>query len=176
MLKSDAVCKHQRPYKLPPDKKEVLRHQLDELLAQGIIAPVTEEEEVPITSPIVLVAKRTKPKSVGDLPLTRELSLSSYMFCCDFRYLNTQTQDFRYTIPDLQDLTESFSERTPDFISLLYLRSGYFQMPISEDSCKYTAFNTCYGTFKFLRLWYLQISQTTNGSTDSTQYFPIING
>jgi hypothetical protein len=39
-LKPDAVSKHQRPYKLPPHKRDVLRHQLDELLSQGIIAPV----------------------------------------------------------------------------------------------------------------------------------------
>lgn len=61
-LKPDAVSKHQRPYRLPPDKREVLHHQLDELLEQSIIAPVDEHEDVPITSPIVLVAKQNKPK------------------------------------------------------------------------------------------------------------------
>jgi hypothetical protein len=33
-LKPDAVSKHQRPYKLPPHKRDVLRRQLDELLSQ----------------------------------------------------------------------------------------------------------------------------------------------
>ena len=149
-LKPDAKSKHQRPYRLPPDKKEVLRHQLDELLAQGIIAPVSESEDVPITSPIVLVAKRNKPK-VDPSNITKEQSLSSYRFCCDFRYLNSQTQDFRYTIPDLQDLTESFAAKTPNFITSLDLTSGFFQMEISSLSQRYTAFNTCYGTFKFVR-------------------------
>ncbi|WAQ98060.1 POL4-like protein [Mya arenaria] len=142
-LKPDATSKHQRPYRLPPDKKRVLRHQLDELLAQGIIAPVSEMDNVPITSPIVLVAKRNKPKS-DPANITREQSLSSYRFCCDFRYLNSQTQDFRYTIPDLQDFTESFSEKTPNFITTLDLSSGFFQMSISEQSTKYTAFNTSF--------------------------------
>lgn len=150
-LKPDAKSKHQRPYRLPPDKKLVLRHQLDELLDQGIIAPVSETENVPITSPIVLVAKRHKPK-VDPQNISKEQSLSSYRFCCDFRYLNSQTQDFRYTIPDLQELTESFSETSPNYITSLDLSSGFFQMSISEDSTKYTAFNTCYGSFKFLRL------------------------
>ena len=31
-LKPNAVLKHQRPYRLTPDKREVLRHQLEELL------------------------------------------------------------------------------------------------------------------------------------------------
>ena len=60
ILKPDAKPKHQRPYRLPPQKREVLRHHLDELLRQGIIAPVNEGEDVPITSPIVLVSKRAK--------------------------------------------------------------------------------------------------------------------
>ena len=106
---------------------------------------------MPITSPIVLVAKRNKPK-VDPSNITKEQSLSSYRFCCDFRYLNSQTQDFRYTIPDLQDLTESFAAKTPNFITSLDLTSGFFQMEISSPSQRYTAFNTCYGTFKFLRL------------------------
>ena len=109
-LKPNAKSKHQRPYRLPPDKKQVLRHQLDHLLSQGIIAPVSEMEDVPFTSPIVLVAKRNKHK-VDPSNITKEQSLSSYRFCCDFRFLNSQTQDFRYTIPDLQDLTESFATK-----------------------------------------------------------------
>jgi hypothetical protein len=44
-LKPDAVSKHQRPYKLPPHKRDVLRHQLDVLLSQGRIAPVNEKEQ-----------------------------------------------------------------------------------------------------------------------------------
>ena len=33
-LKHDKVSKHQRPYKLPPHKRDVLRHQLEELSSQ----------------------------------------------------------------------------------------------------------------------------------------------
>ena len=150
-LNPNATSKHQRPYRLSPDKREVLRHQLDELLQQGIITPVSEKEDVPISSPIVLVSKRNKPKP-GVEPGSREASLSMYRFCVDFRYLNSQTQDFRYAIPDVQELTESFSQRTPNYISSIDLSSGFFQMKISSDASKFTAFNTCFGTYKFLRL------------------------
>ena len=151
MLKPNTVSKHQRPYRLPPDKRLILRHHLDELLRQNIIAPVSDKESVPITSPIVLVSKRNKPK-LDPNNITREQSLSSFRFCVDFRYLNTQTEDFRYTIPDLQELTESFAECTPNFITSVDLSQGFFQVGISGDSQRYTAFNTPYGTFKFLRL------------------------
>ena len=98
--KPDAISKHQRPYKLAPDKREVLRHHLDELLLQGIISTVSESEDIPISCPIVLVSKRNKPKP-GIEPGTPEASLSMYRFCVDFRYLNSQTQDFCYAIPNV---------------------------------------------------------------------------
>ena len=116
-LKPDAKSKHQRPYKLSPEKREVLRHQLDNLLKQGIIAPVHESENVPITSPIVLVSKRNKPKNTPDA-ITPEYSMSSYRFCCDFRFLDSQTQDFTYNITDLQELTESFSHKQDTKVSV----------------------------------------------------------
>ena len=61
-LNPDVKSQHQRPYRLNPDKKEVLRHHLQELLSQGIITPGAADENVPITSPIVLVSKRKKPQ------------------------------------------------------------------------------------------------------------------
>lgn len=150
ILKPNAKPKHQRPYRLPPDKREVLRHQLDELLRQGIISQVDESEEILITSPVVLVSKkaRSKPSS----PVTKESSLSEFRFCVDFRYLNSQTQTFQYEIPNLQELTESFSDKTPQYFTSIDLSSGFFQMPIDSDSARLTAFNTCYGTYKFQRL------------------------
>ncbi|CAC5360753.1 Retrovirus-related Pol polyprotein from transposon 17.6 [Mytilus coruscus] len=62
------------------------------------------------------------------------------------------TQHFSYSIPDLQDLTESFSNKTPNFLTSIDLSSGFFQLPISKESQRYTACNTCFGTFKFSRL------------------------
>ena len=66
-----------------------------------------------------------------------------YRFCCDFRYLNSQSQHFRYAIPDLQEY---------NYISSIDLSYGFFQMGIAPESSRYTAFNTCFGTYKFLRL------------------------
>jgi hypothetical protein len=62
------------------------------------------------------------------------------------------TQNFSYVILDFQELTESFTERTPNFISTIDLSQGFFQMELNPQSSNYTAFNTCFGTFKFQRL------------------------
>jgi hypothetical protein len=61
---------------------------------------VVETDDVSFTSPVVLVWKRSYNKS--------SRTSSQYRFCCDFRYLHSQTSEFRYAIPDLQDLPESF--------------------------------------------------------------------
>ena len=62
-------------------------------------------------------------------------------------------EDFRYNIPDLQKLAESFVEHTPNFITSVDLGQGiFFQVGISSDSTRYTAFNTPYGTYNFLHL------------------------
>ena len=71
--------------------------------------PVSEKEDIPISSPIVHFSKRNKLKP-GVKTGSREASLSMYRFCIDFRYLNSQTQDFRYAISDVQELTESFTQ------------------------------------------------------------------
>ena len=41
---------------------------------------------------------------------------------------------------------------TPNYMSSIDLTSGFFQMALSKDSARYTAFSTCFGTYEFLRL------------------------
>ena len=113
-LKDNFVPKLQRPFRLSPDKKQVLRHQLDELLRQGIISPVLEKDDLTITSPVVLVLNNKKEHEF--MHGSRETSLSLYIFCVDFLYLNSQTKYFQYPIPDLQELTESFADNPPNSI------------------------------------------------------------
>jgi hypothetical protein len=42
------VGKQQKPYRLSPQKREILRYHLDNLLEQGIISPVKEKDDLPI--------------------------------------------------------------------------------------------------------------------------------
>ena len=147
---ANARLPHQRPYRLSPEKKVVLRHQLEALIERGVITPIQDNEEVPITSPIVLVSKPKAKVSPGQSP--KEASLAQWRFCTDFRALNKVTTDSHYNIPDLQDLVESFAEHRPNFITTLDLSHGFHQIAVDPASTKYTAFNTCFGTYKYLRL------------------------
>lgn len=140
---------HQRPYRLSPEKRGVLRDHLEKLLDQGIICTVSPDEDVPITSPVVLISKKVKPSKTQG---SKEANLSMYRFCVDYRFLNSQTQDFKYTIPNLQELTESFTTQVLNFITSIDLSACFCQMSIAPNCSKYTAFNTCFGTYKFNRL------------------------
>ena len=104
-----------------------------------------------ISSPIVLVSKLNRQKLRVE-PGTPEASLSIFRFCVDFRFLNSQTEDCCYAIPSVEELTESFTHKTPNYISGIDLSSGFFQMCISPVISRFTAFNTCFGTYKFLLL------------------------
>ena len=97
--------------------------------------------------------KRPQTKAQGKSPEgSKEASLAHWRFCTDFRALNRFTADSHYNIPDLQELVESFAEHKPNFITTLDLSHGFHQIAVEPESTKYTAFNTCYGTYKYLRL------------------------
>lgn len=103
-FKPNAVSKHHKSYKPSTHKKEVPKTQLTELLNQGIITPVNEKEDIPISTTIVLVSKKEKKKEnliqVNILPLRRNIySLTDFIVISIF--LNSQTKRFRYTIPNL---------------------------------------------------------------------------
>ena len=114
-----------------PHKRNILRDQLNELLQQGTIAPVSESEDVPITSPVVLVTKKAKDTSVPD---TKEHSLGLYRFCTDMRFLNDQTLNFWYRLPGIQELTESLGTQKLNYISKIDFASSIFQCELGSES------------------------------------------
>ncbi|GBM35753.1 Retrovirus-related Pol polyprotein from transposon 17.6 [Araneus ventricosus] len=118
------------PYRMNPAKRELLKKELDSLLADGII----EECESPYASPVVLV-----PKPNGSMRL-----------CVDFRKLNATTIADTYPLPRMDDLlTEAESTA---YMSTLDLKSGYHQIKVHEADQDKTAFICPFGTYKYLRM------------------------
>ena len=148
-LKDDYRGRNIRPYRLSPTKREVLRHHLEHLEAQGIISKVCPNDHTAIVSPIVLVEKGKPP-----VPFiaTREQSLKYFRFVVDYRYLNTQILNFQYHIPDVSEITESLAEAQPRFFSTLDQSLAFYQVPLEEKSSVLTAFNCAFGTYKMNRL------------------------
>ena len=118
------------PYRMTPAKKEILKKELDDLLARGII----EECESPYASPVVLV-----PKPDGSMRL-----------CIDYRKLNAVTVPDTYPLPRMDDLLHEAKHTS--FMSTLDLRAGYHQIKVYPPDQDKTAFVCPFGTFRYLKM------------------------
>ncbi|GFT93693.1 retrovirus-related Pol polyprotein from transposon 17.6 [Trichonephila clavipes] len=120
------------PYRINPSKKEILKREIDRLLAEGII----EECESPYASPVVLI-----PKPNG-----------TFRLCIDYRKLNEITVADTYPLPRMDDLLHQ-AKLTP-FMSTLDLRAGYHQVIVHVEDKDKTIFVCPFGTYRYLRMPY----------------------
>ena len=102
------------------------------MLDMKVIERVTEPTDW--CSPIVPVVKPS-----GDVQI-----------CVDLKRLNKAAKLERYTLPTLEDLTHKFAGAT--VFSKLDARSGYWQLPLDEETAKLTTCLTPFGRFFFKRL------------------------
>jgi hypothetical protein len=123
----NAVPHRQPPYRLPMAYREQVRRELDEMLDRGLIVPSVSEW----ASPIVIVRKKD----------------NSIRFCVDYRKLNQVTRVDAYPMPRVDELIDLIGNAT--FITVLDLTRGYWQVPMSPQSQRKTAFITPYGLFEF---------------------------
>ncbi|GBN03791.1 Retrovirus-related Pol polyprotein from transposon 17.6 [Araneus ventricosus] len=118
------------PYRLSPKKKELLRTEIDKLLANDVI----EECESPFAAPVVLV-----PKPNGDIRL-----------CIDYRKLNAITIPDKYPLPLMDTLLHD--AKSIAFMSTLDLKTGYHQIEVNPDDKDKTAFVCTFGMFRYKRM------------------------
>ena len=70
--------------------------------------------------------------------------------CTDFKRLNTAVKRERYILPTLEDITHKLKGSV--IFSKLDATSGYWQIPLDEESAKLTTFITPFGRFFYKRL------------------------
>ncbi|CAH2103297.1 unnamed protein product [Euphydryas editha] len=119
-----------RPYRLSYHEREKVREMIDEMLKAGIIRESTSN----YASPIILVRKKD-----GGIRL-----------CVDYRLLNSLTLKERYPIPIIEDEVARLSGQA--WFITLDLMSGYYQVPIAEESKHLTAFVTPDGHYEYNRM------------------------
>lgn len=127
---TDGPPVYKKPYPIPVKYHEELKRQMEDMVARGIVRP----SRSPYNSPLVLVVKRD----------------GGCRICLDFRGLNAQIPDDRHPIPSIQTILNQLGKSR--IFSCLDLRQGYHQIPLTEDSCKKTAFATPDGQMEFLVL------------------------
>ena len=111
----------QNPYRLPFSQRQLVQEHIDKMLQAGVISP----SQSPWASPIVIVDKKDGSKR----------------FCVDLRGLNRITKKNSHPLPRIDDILASLDGS--QYFSCLDLRSGYWQIPMDEDSKEKTAF-TCF--------------------------------
>ena len=117
-----------RPYRQALTKRKLVEDHIDEMLANGVIRP----SRSPWSSPVTLVPKGTETR-----------------FCVDYRRVNAQTIKDCYPLPNIQAIFDSLAGAK--IFTTLDLRSGYHQVPLSEESIPKSAFVCHKGLFEFVR-------------------------
>lgn len=118
------------PYRISQSERQHLSKIIEELLTNGIIRESTSD----YSSPVILVNKKN-----GDKRL-----------CIDYRSLNRKTLKDKYPLPRIEDQLDRLGG-SRYFISL-DLFSGYYQVPMDENSKRFTAFVTPDGLYEFERM------------------------
>ncbi|XP_042201887.1 uncharacterized protein LOC121851863 [Callorhinchus milii] len=126
----DAAPVRQNPFRLSPAEKEHVQSAVNDMLEADIISPSSS----PWGAPIVLVKKQD----------------GSLRFCVDFRRLNKISVADAYPLPRMDESLDALSGAR--YFSTLDLLSGFWQLPLDEESKPKTAFRTPGGLFQFNRL------------------------
>lgn len=122
------VC--QMAHRIPFAKRELVNDIVRDLLNSGIITTSNS----PYSSPIVLFKKANGEDRM----------------CIDYRALNAITVKQPFPMPVVEELLAKLAGNT--YFTSLDLMSGYYQIPVSEESRKFTAFHTHEGHFEFARM------------------------
>jgi len=119
-----------RPYRLSPNERELVRDKIKELLECNVIRPSCS----PFASPMMLVNKKD----------------GSHRLCVDYRELNSNTVSDRYPLPLIADQIARL--HGAKYFTCLDMASGYYQIPLHEESIECTAFVTPDGQYEFLSM------------------------
>jgi hypothetical protein len=117
-----------KPYPLPHAKRQVVREEIEQMIALGVIEPA----DSPYSSPVVLVQKKD----------------GTHRFCVDYRKLNQVTEFQIEMLPDPEHIFASVSKAK--YFSKLDLSKGYWQIPVRKEDRPKLAFATPDGTYQWL--------------------------
>lgn len=120
-----------RPYRTPINNRKIIDKAIDEMLDAGVI----EKSRSPWSFPVVIVDKKDGSKR----------------FCVDFRKLNQITKKNSYPLPLIDDILVLLGGAK--YFTSLDLKSGYWQVAMSEEDKEKTAFTTTHrGLHQFTRM------------------------
>ncbi|MBW0558099.1 hypothetical protein O181_097814 [Austropuccinia psidii MF-1] len=120
-------------YPASPKSREALETHIKELLDLGVIRKVGHNEEVEITTPVIVAWHNGKSRMVGD-----------------FRALNTYTVPDRYPIPKIQISLTQISQAV--YIATMDALKGFHQNVVTPRARKYLRIIVHCGVYEYLRM------------------------
>nr|XP_029716372.1 uncharacterized protein LOC115259729 [Aedes albopictus] len=121
---------HTKQYAMEYAREKVIENTVEELLGASIIQP----SKSPYNSPALLVRKKN-----GD-----------WRMVVDYRAVNEKIVKEKWPMPVIEDCLNRLVGGKL-FVAVDLFR-GYHQIPIAENSRKFTAFSTPHGHFEFLKM------------------------
>jgi hypothetical protein len=118
--------------RVPFPLQKAVKAELERMQSAGIIQEVVEPSDW--CAPMVPVVKKN----------------GSIRICVDYKRLNKAVKRPHCLIPNLEDIAPKMAGST--VFSTLDAASGFFQIPLAEDSKKFTTFMTPFGRFCFKRV------------------------
>ncbi len=118
--------------KVPFPLRDAVKKELERMLHEGVIRGVKEPTEW--CAPMVAVQKKS-----GDVRI-----------CVDLKVLNKAVCREHYTLPSLDEIAPKLAGSK--YFSRLDAASGFWQIPLDEDSQLLTTFMTPFGRFAFTRM------------------------
>ena len=121
----------ERFHRIAPHEVEEVRQHVQEMLDGGAIRPL----QSPWCNAIILVRKKD----------------GSLRFCIDFRCLNAKSRKDSHPLPRVPETIESLVGAC--YFLTIDLKSGFWQVKVTDDSRQYTAFTVgSMGMYEFLYL------------------------
>lgn len=120
----------QHPYRTCPDKREIERNAIADMLQHGIIEPSQSEW----AAPVVIARKKDGP----------------YRFCVDYRRLNSTKVTESSPIPRMEEDIDSLGDA-----SIFYrfnCKWGYWKLRLHPEDFETTTFTSYYGTYRYTRM------------------------
>lgn len=117
--------------KIPHTIREEVKKELDEMVTQKIITPVTKP--TPAVSPMVVVKRNNKIR-----------------ICIDPSEINKNLKRRHYPLNTIEEITARISGSK--WFTLLDCRRGFWQLKVSQRTSDYLTFSTPFGRYSCLRM------------------------
>ena len=124
----DAAPIKQRPYRVSKREEEIMEAEIEQYLELGLI----RQSISPWASPVLMIRKPD----------------GSIRFCIDYRKLNSVTKKDCYPMPRVDDLLDVLGKAK--LFSTMDVASGYWNVPMDENSIQKTAFTCKFGLYEWL--------------------------